>query len=123
MLFSKIPSTFMHRKVKYIYRSSIHRSLSAPKKINEKLKKDILANGMLKPLQIQSQIYRNCLIGNQRLLILQSLGIEKVPVIFISERTERKEKPKNSINKINKISRISGRSISGKERVKNKRIN
>lgn len=120
-MFSKIPSTFKSGKVHYIDINTIHRSLSAPKEINEDLRQDILAKGMLKPLEIQSSKYRNCLLGNQRLLILRDLGIKKVPVIFLTERIERKEKPKK-IQKIQSIQSIQGvRFVSGHERVLKKR--
>lgn len=124
-MFSKIPSTYKSWKVHYIDINEIHRSLSAPKEINEKLKKDILANGMLKPLEIQSKKYRNCLIGNQRLLILRDLGIEKVPVIFLSERIERKEKALKSRHykrlTLKRVDTANYNFITGHERVLKKR--
>jgi len=49
--------------------------------VNQKLKEDILKNGMLKPLLLHKED-KICLMGNQRYVILKELGIKKIPVQF-----------------------------------------
>ena len=120
-MFSKIPSTFMHRKVYYVNTDKIIRSLSAPKEINRKLKEDILKNGLLFPLQIRNERSMKCLIGNQRLLILRSLRINKIPVIYI---TNRKKQPLTaSLTHLNSRVDVKGgqKFTSGHDRIKKKR--
>lgn len=120
-MFSKIPGVFKHRKVQYVNINLIKRSLSAPKKINKKLEEDILKTGLLYPLQISNEWSMNCLIGNQRLLILQSLNIEKVPVIFITERKKQPLTASPSHLNLRVDVKLPQNFITGKERTRKKR--
>jgi len=54
------------------------------------LKKDILANGLLRPLEVEETTWR-ITQGNERYLIFKDLQIAEVPVRFVN--TEKWDRP------------------------------
>lgn len=120
-MFSKIPEFYQGHKVFWVEREKIKRIVPASKTFVPKLKIDILKNGMLYPLTLESQEKMRCLTGNQRLKVLEELGIKNVPVIFFLPLVPIPKKLQNVTNRNIVTIRTNVRFLSGKERIKKKR--
>lgn len=129
-IFSKIPKTFKGMPVEFIDEKRIvagakYPSLDSKNPLMKSLKilyEDILKNGMLDPLEVSDEQRLICYRGNQRLNILRHLGISSVPVVIRGAH-----KPHNQKKQVSNIIYTSqfpknAQFLSGKERVKKKRI-
>lgn len=125
-LFSKIPAVFKGMPVVFIDEKLIsagvrYLPLDPPTIWNKKqidLMNDILKQGMLYPLEVSEHGRFICSIGNQRLHILRHLGIKMAPVVIRGNAQVIKKGNSRQEFQIIKNARF----ISGKKRVKEKRI-